>query len=98
MILIIIKQSVIYRHTKNLIVLVLSIFLANKRKRNVLELNKYYRLNTAGHLKRMEEVMSSIESTGSYDLTLDELTFGAKTGWRNAPRCIGRIHWSKLQV
>ncbi|XP_041378542.1 nitric oxide synthase-like protein [Gigantopelta aegis] len=65
-------------------------------------IDQYYqsikRLNTPAHLKRMEEAMSSIESTGTYDLTTSELTFGAKTAWRNAPRCIGRIQWSKLQV
>ena len=40
----------------------------------------------------------SIEETGTYHMTTEELTFGAKTGWRNAPRCIGRIQWSNLQV
>ncbi|XP_041349355.1 nitric oxide synthase, brain-like [Gigantopelta aegis] len=65
-------------------------------------IDQYYqsikKLNTPAHLKRMEEVMSSIESTGTYDLTTHELTFGAKTAWRNASRCIGRIQWSKLQM
>nr|QCX35683.1 Nitric Oxide Synthase 1b [Octopus bimaculoides] len=56
------------------------------------------RLNTPAHQKRWQEVMQSIEKTGTYDLTKTELTFGAKTAWRNAPRCIGRIQWSKLQV
>jgi nitric oxide synthase oxygenase domain/subunit len=36
--------------------------------------------------------------TGTYDLTETELTFGAKLGWRNSARCIGRIQWTKLQV
>ncbi|KAG7170858.1 Nitric oxide synthase, salivary gland-like, partial [Homarus americanus] len=35
---------------------------------------------------------------GTYDLTQTELVYGAKLAWRNAPRCIGRIQWSKLQV
>ncbi|XP_041348761.1 nitric oxide synthase, inducible-like [Gigantopelta aegis] len=65
-------------------------------------IDQYYqsikKLNAPAHLERMEEVLSSIESTGTYDLTASELTFGVKTGWRNAPRCIGRIHWSKLQM
>ena len=36
--------------------------------------------------------------TGTYDLTKTELEFGARTAWRNAPRCIGRIQWSNLHV
>ena len=56
------------------------------------------RLNTPAHKTRVAEVTASIEATGSYDLTETELIFGAKTAWRNAPRCIGRIQWNKLQV
>ena len=47
---------------------------------------------------RLNEVLTSIEDTGTYHLTSEELGFGAKTAWRNAPRCIGRIQWSKLDV
>lgn len=39
-----------------------------------------------------------IETTGTYRLTGDELIFATKQAWRNAPRCIGRIQWSNLQV
>nr|QCX35686.1 Nitric Oxide Synthase 1 [Nautilus pompilius] len=64
--------------------------------------DQYYasikRLNTPFHQKRWQEVVQCIEKTGTYELTSSELTFGAKTAWRNAPRCIGRIQWSKLQV
>nr|AAS93626.1 nitric oxide synthase a [Sepia officinalis] len=65
-------------------------------------MDEYYtsikRLNTPSYHKRWQEVMQSIEKTGLYELNKSELTFGAKTAWRNAPRCIGRIQWSKLQV
>ena len=54
--------------------------------------------NKPAHTKRWKEVSSSINKTGTYDLTYDELVFGSKTAWRNAPRCIGRIQWKKLQV
>ncbi|CAL1539173.1 unnamed protein product [Lymnaea stagnalis] len=54
--------------------------------------------NTPAHFKRMSEIQDSVEKSGSYELTTAELTFGAKLAWRNAPRCIGRIQWSKLQV
>ncbi|XP_076435250.1 nitric oxide synthase-like [Babylonia areolata] len=65
-------------------------------------LEQYYssikRLNTAAYQKRVQEVQACIERSGTYELTTAELIYGAKTGWRNAPRCIGRIQWSKLQV
>ena len=56
------------------------------------------RLNTEGYHTRMQDVMTSIENKGTYDLTYPELVYGAKHAWRNAARCIGRIQWSKLQV
>ncbi|NXF09721.1 NOS2 protein, partial [Smithornis capensis] len=49
-------------------------------------------------LGRQEAVSREIEATGTYHLTKDELAFAAKQAWRNAPRCIGRIQWSNLQV
>ncbi|XP_012871743.1 PREDICTED: nitric oxide synthase, inducible [Dipodomys ordii] len=50
------------------------------------------------HLARVEAVAKEIETTGTYQLTGDELIFATKLAWRNAPRCIGRIQWSNLQV
>ncbi|KAM8797256.1 nitric oxide synthase, inducible [Eudromia elegans] len=50
------------------------------------------------HLARLETVSKEIETTGTYHLTKDELVFATKQAWRNAPRCIGRIQWSNLQV
>ncbi|KAL0973341.1 hypothetical protein UPYG_G00202200, partial [Umbra pygmaea] len=47
---------------------------------------------------RLKEVSTEIDATGTYQLTSEELAFGAKQAWRNAPRCIGRIQWSNLQV
>lgn len=58
----------------------------------------FYRLDSRTHKERLKEVEESINSTGSYELTETELSFGARTAWRNASRCIGRIQWSKLQV
>ncbi|NXG42365.1 NOS2 protein, partial [Psilopogon haemacephalus] len=52
----------------------------------------------AEHLARLETVSKEIETTGTYQLTKDELIFAARQAWRNAPRCIGRIQWSNLQV
>ncbi|XP_064613211.1 nitric oxide synthase 1-like [Liolophura sinensis] len=65
-------------------------------------IDQYYkftkRLNSTDHSDRLREVTQSIETRGSYELTYDELTFGAKTAWRNASRCIGRIQWSNLKI
>ncbi|XP_052798530.1 nitric oxide synthase-like protein [Mya arenaria] len=65
-------------------------------------INQYYqsikRSNTPAHTNRWTEVEKAVLTSGTYELTTAELTFGAKTAWRNAPRCIGRIQWSKLQV
>ena len=65
-------------------------------------MEQYYtsikRLHTPAHRNRLREIEAEIRSTGTYQLKQTELIFGAKLGWRNAPRCIGRIQWSKLQV
>ncbi|KAK2169168.1 hypothetical protein LSH36_12g26014 [Paralvinella palmiformis] len=54
--------------------------------------------DSAEHKARLKEVIDSIQTTGSYDLTYDELCFGSKLAWRNAARCIGRIQWRNLRV
>ncbi|XP_030632223.1 nitric oxide synthase 2b, inducible [Chanos chanos] len=65
-------------------------------------INLYYKSfkiqRTEEHLARIEEVAIEIDATGTYHLTAEELAFGAKQAWRNAPRCIGRIQWSNLQM
>uniref|UniRef100_A0A6Q2Z3H2 Nitric oxide synthase n=1 Tax=Esox lucius TaxID=8010 RepID=A0A6Q2Z3H2_ESOLU len=65
-------------------------------------INQYYKSlkipKTEEHKARLEEVENEINTTGTYQLTLEELRFGAQHAWRNAPRCIGRIQWSNLQV
>lgn len=47
---------------------------------------------------RVDQVRREIEINGSYEHTLDELTFGARVAWRNAARCIGRLYWNSLRV
>lgn len=47
---------------------------------------------------RLNEIKQEITDSGTYSMTYDEITFGAKTAWRNASRCIGRIQWNKLEV
>ena len=47
---------------------------------------------------RQWQVEQEIRMKGHYDLTYEELTFGARTAWRNAPRCVNRIVWRQLEV
>ncbi|GAA6088760.1 nitric oxide synthase, inducible-like, partial [Tachysurus ichikawai] len=65
-------------------------------------INQYYKSFKSSkideHLARVNEVAQEIDVTGTYQLNNEELVFGAKQAWRNAPRCIGRIQWSNLQV
>lgn len=48
--------------------------------------------------ERWAQVSENINSKGFYDLTLDELIFGARTAWRNAARCSGRSQWESLKI
>ena len=48
--------------------------------------------------ERIEHVCNEIEEKGHYNLTYEELVFGARMGWRNAPRCVNRIVWRQLEV
>ncbi|XP_066457647.1 nitric oxide synthase, inducible-like [Eleutherodactylus coqui] len=65
-------------------------------------INQYYQSfkepQMENHLNRLEKVTKEIATTGTYQLTYDELVYAAKHAWRNAPRCIGRIQWNNLQV
>lgn len=47
---------------------------------------------------RLDEVKWSIESTGTYIHSKEELEFGSRVAWRNSNRCIGRLFWKSLQV
>ena len=53
---------------------------------------------TYGLTTRVHQVRTEIERTGTYTHTIEELTFGARVAWRNTSRCIGRLHWSSLNV
>ncbi|XP_027696785.1 nitric oxide synthase, endothelial isoform X2 [Vombatus ursinus] len=65
-------------------------------------INQYYssikRSGSPAHGQRLQEVEAEVAATGTYQLRESELVFGAKQAWRNAPRCVGRIQWGKLQV
>jgi nitric-oxide synthase len=48
--------------------------------------------------RRWAEVRRSLNNTGTYQHTEEELAFGARVAWRNHGRCIGRIYWESLEV
>lgn len=48
--------------------------------------------------QRLQCIRESIETTGTYTHTTEELAFGAKLAWRNSNRCIGRHYWRQLDV
>ncbi|OWA50884.1 Nitric oxide synthase, brain [Hypsibius exemplaris] len=56
------------------------------------------RYGTPAHVTRWNDVEAQINETGNYEFKEQELTFAAKSAWRNSQRCIGRIQWTKLQV
>ena len=59
----------------------------------------YYELGVPDAFEeRWAEVADSIKRTGTYQHTLDELTYGARLAWRNSTRCIGRYFWQHLHV
>src|SRR5262249_25651756 len=39
-----------------------------------------------------------VQASGTYWHTPAELEFGARVGWRNSAKCIGRLYWRSLQV
>jgi nitric-oxide synthase, bacterial len=48
--------------------------------------------------RRWAEVRRSLNKTGTYQHSEEELAFGARVAWRNHGRCIGRIYWESLEV
>ena len=47
---------------------------------------------------RLAAITREVRATGTYTHTHEELDYGAKLAWRNAPKCIGRISWKNLIV
>ena len=48
--------------------------------------------------ERMTMVRESIDQTGTYEHTFDELEHGARIAWRNAPKCSNRKYWQQLKL
>ncbi len=64
----------------------------------ILNNENFCRYDSVEHQRRKQNVQSCIQETGTYTQTYEELEFGARLAWRNAPRCIGRIQWNNLKV
>ena len=56
------------------------------------------RKDSEAHKSRLTQIEKEINETGTYHQFVEELEYGAKVAWRNAPRCIGRIQWKKLKI
>lgn len=64
-------------------------------------LTQYYdemKLAEDKKLSRLEQVKQEINVNGVYELTSEELEYGAKLAWRNSNKCIGRLFWKSLHV
>ena len=48
--------------------------------------------------RRVKECLKEIEANGTYEHTIDEIRFGARVSWRNAPKCIYRKFYNVLEV
>jgi len=48
--------------------------------------------------ERINSVRNSIETSGTYAHTFDELQHGARVAWRNAPKCSNRKYWQNLKL
>lgn len=55
-------------------------------------------LSTTERDARLAEIEQAIHTTGTYQHTTDELTYGARVAWRHSNRCIGRLFWESLKV
>lgn len=47
---------------------------------------------------RWQEIEQDILLHNSYELTQEELAYGAKVAWRNSNKCIGRLFWQTMHV
>lgn len=47
---------------------------------------------------RVKEILEEIKTTGSYTHTFDELQYGARLAWGNAPKCSNRKFWDSIRL
>ena len=56
------------------------------------------RLTDAECRTRERAVMRDLKKHDWYELTPEEIAFGARLAWRHSARCIGRLYWQSLKV
>lgn len=55
----------------------------------------HHRLHAGNVFRRWD---LGVELPGDADACPQDLTASARAAWRNAPRCVGRLHWRSLEV
>ena len=58
----------------------------------------YAETRRPGLRARLRQVRGEIALGGEYQLSSEELRYGAKLAWRNSARCVGRAYWPALTV
>lgn len=48
--------------------------------------------------RRLVAMAAAVHATGTYELSHDELEYGAQLSWRNAPKCANRAKWQELKI
>ncbi len=56
------------------------------------------RLPDSERKSRERVVLRELKRHGWYELTPEELAFGARLAWRHSARCVGRLYWQSLEV
>lgn len=75
--------------------------IADIKKEATLFLTQFYhekKLSQEALKERINEVEKAIQKNGSYEHTIDELTFASRVAWRNSSRCVGRYFWGNMIV
>ena len=73
-------------------------YMLNEAKSFIQTMYKELNYNEKIILKRLNQIETQINLTGTYEHTNEELEYGAKMAWRNSNRCIGRAFWDALTV
>lgn len=69
-----------------------------KMNEQVIDFLTIYKNETKQSDAWLENRLVEVKRYGKFEPTTDELTFGARVGWRNSNKCIGRFFWKTLHV
>ena len=68
-----------------------------KQQQEMIDFVKLYQYENQKSVEWLEGRLADIEAT-DFDLTTEELEFGARVAWRNSNKCIGRLFWQSLKI